>query len=50
VGEAVIAEGSRVAANARVVRSVLLGPVATRPGEVVTDEYRAAPQHNPELR
>jgi NDP-sugar pyrophosphorylase family protein len=45
VGEAVIAEGARVAENSRVVRSVLLGGVATRAGEVVTDEYRAAPQH-----
>jgi len=44
VGEAVIAEGARVAANARVVRSVLLGPVSACAGEIVTDEYRAAPQ------
>lgn len=44
VGEAVIAEGATVAGHARVVRSVLLGPVATQPCEVVTDEFRAQPR------
>jgi len=43
VGEAVIAEGATVARRARVMRSVLLGDVATDPEEVVVGEFRASP-------
>lgn len=42
VGAAVVAEGARVARGSRALRSVLLGHVATTPGEVVVDEFRAA--------
>jgi NDP-sugar pyrophosphorylase family protein len=44
VEDAVVAEGATVAPHARIVRSVLLGPVATRRGDVVTDEFRAPPR------
>jgi NDP-sugar pyrophosphorylase family protein len=43
VGATVVAEGATVGRDARVLRSVLLGNVAARPGEVVVDEFRAAP-------
>jgi len=44
VADAIIAEGATVASRAHVVRSVLLGPAATRKDEIVTDEFRAPPR------
>jgi NDP-sugar pyrophosphorylase family protein len=43
LAESVVAEGAAVRSGARVIRSVLLGPVEVTPGERVADEFRAAP-------
>jgi len=42
IEESVVAEGAVVGAGARVIRSVILGPVEVGEGEEVVGEYRAA--------
>jgi mannose-1-phosphate guanylyltransferase len=46
VGDSVVAEGAVVGRGARVLRSVLMGAVEVKPGEVVVDEFRAMPCPN----
>jgi len=43
VEESVVAEGAAVGDGAKVIRSVILGPIEVEEGETVVGEYRAAP-------
>ncbi len=43
VGDSVVAEGARVRSNARVFRSVLLGPISAEAEDTVIDRYLAEP-------
>lgn len=43
VGDSVVAEGARVRSNARVLRSVLLGPISAKAEDTVIDRFVAEP-------
>ena len=43
VEKSVVAEGATVRSDAHVLRSVLLGPTSTEPGESIVGEFRAEP-------